>query len=480
MTRHVALLVAWLASIPGCSVVTANNRQSVQATQAVSSGDPAAALAALEGHDDLPDRLDRAVILADMGRPAASNEEFDRALAMIQGYEGRAVVSAQDAGRNLSSLALNDKMLEYKGEGFEKVLIHVYKARNFVLLGDEEAARVEIRNANLRQDEERRHHREAIDEARAEAKGAVDAAKLDGEIDRQFVQQQAILARLDNVYQNPFATYLSGYVYEANGEPGEAFVDYKNAFQMTHSPLVGADVVRLAQKLKRKSEAKALGLDVPSGNPTSGGDTLVLLDNGFAPQRRQIKFPIPTTQTVLFAAVPISQPIASDLGESEIVDQRGNVLGRTEMLVDVEAMSVRNLRDRYPEILVRQVARVAAKGAAAHAAHEGAKSKKSGSNDRTAELLVDLATSVFNAVTEQADLRTWYALPRSMHVARVHTPQDASTVTLRLLSPGGQTLREVSAPIVSTKGGEKIVVARYVGGTVLTQAPASDALSMRR
>jgi hypothetical protein len=474
MTRRIALLVACLASVPGCSVVTANNRQSLQATQAVSSGDPAAALAALEGHDDLPDRLDRAVILADMGRPVESNQEFDRALAMIQDYEGRAVISARDAGRNVSSVALNDKVLEYKGEGFEKVLIHVYKARNDMLLGDEQAARVEIRNANLRQDEERRRNQEAINEARQEAHTTVDGAKLDGEIDRQFAQQQAILARLDNVYQNPFATYLSGYVYEANGEPGEAFVDYKNAFQMTRSSLVGADVVRLAEKLKRKGEARALGLEVPSGKTTSGGNTLVLIDNGFAPQRRQIKFPIPTPQTVLFAAVPISQPMPSDLGESEIVDEQGNVLGRTDMLVDVEAMSVRNLHDRYPEILVRQVARLAAKGVASHAAHEAAK-KKSG-NDRTAELLVDLATSVFNAVTEQADLRTWYALPRSIHVARVQTPPDSAQVTLRLLTPGGQTLREVSAPIVVTKGGERLVVARYAGGSVLTQAPSPSQL----
>lgn len=469
MTRSIVLGASCLALLAGCGVFTANNRENIRAQQAIMMGDAPAALKALEKRSDLPGRLDRAVILADMGQLEESNREFDGALGLITEYERRALVSAQEAGRGAGSLLINDKVLEYQGEGYEKVMLHAYKARNYLLLGDQEAARVEIRNANLRQEEEMKRHQAAIDAAaKDQQKTAINVSAMSSNIDSQFASQEAILKRVTNVYQNPFATYLSGYVYEANGEPGDAFVDYKNAYRFVSAPVVGNEVVRLAQKLGRNDEAKGLGLTVPRGKPVDAGDTLVIIDNGFAPQRRELKFPIPTPHTVLFAAVPLTQPIPTDLEDVEILDADGQSLGRTSMLVDVEAMSVRDLHDRYPGILVRQFVRLAAKEAAAFAAQEAAK------KDATAALIVGIGTTVMNAVSEQADLRSWYALPRSMHVARVRTRPDATSVTLRLLGPGGAPMREMAVPIV-TRGKERMVVARYVAGRLLAQGGAPTA-----
>jgi uncharacterized protein YcfL len=309
----------------GCSgVLTANNRELVRAQGFMAAGQPRDALDALAKRpDDLCRKLDRAVYMSALGDVAGSNSEFDRAIQQIRGYEKSAVVSASGTSKSAGSLLVNDKVRDYQGEGFEKVLVHALKARNYLLLGDVEAARVEIRNANMRQDEERKRHQDEIDAAAKEGSQAkVDMGRLSGDIDAKFADCAGILARLDNVYQNPFATYLSGVVYELNDEPGDAFIDYKKAYQMVPNPVIGADLARLAAKLHRKDEVA--GLHLPSVDAkAAAGNALVIVDNGFAPQKVEIKFPIPVPNNVLFAAVPITRPVPTNVGEVEIVDGNG-------------------------------------------------------------------------------------------------------------------------------------------------------------
>ncbi len=451
----------------GCGgVLTANNSENLRAQEAVSAGDPASALRALANRNDLPGRLDRAVILGEMGRPRESNVEFDGALQLIRDFESRARISAQETARGASSLLVNDKTLEYQGSGYEKVLIHALKARNYLILGQAEEARVEIRNANMRQDEERKAHQKDIAATQADAKNNhLDMHAIDAEINRQFGAQSSIITRVSSAYQNPFATYLSGVVYEANDEPGDAFVDYKNAYRIVPSPLIAGEIGRLSQRLNRRDESAALGITVPKGKAVAAGNTLVIVDNGFAPRRRELKFPLPTPQTALFVAVPLTDPVPTDLGEVEVLDATGATIGKTEMLVDIEALSVRDLHDRYPGILVRQFIRAAAKEGGALAA------QKAAGNNTAAVLAAGIGTSLMNAVTEQADLRTWYALPRSVHVAHVTTPPGETEATLRLLDGGGRLLRDVKVPIASPPGKLKLVVVRYVDGRVLVQTP---------
>lgn len=459
--------LALLLGAAGCGVLTANNRELLSAQALFQSGDPPGALAALDPHrrDDLCAKLDRATILGNVGRVRESNDEFDRALAQMRRYEGRAVVSATEVGLGATSMVVNDKTLEYQGEGYEKVLVHTFKARNYLLLGDVEGALVEMKNADMRQDEERRRHQDEIDRTRRESAAP---GPLGGEIDRQFRPYEGVLRRVAGPYENPFAAYLSGVVYELNGEPDEAFIDYEQAYRMVPNPVVGADVVRLGTALHRTDALGALGLRPAEGPPAPPGNTLVVVDNGFAPHRVELKFPIPEPDTLLWVAVPMSRPIPTDLGETQVLAEDGSVAGETRMLVDVEAMSVRNLRDRYPAILMRQLVRAAGKAAAAHAATE--------------ELGVGgfLLTSAFNAVTEQADLRTWYALPRSIHVARLGLPEGATRARLRFLGVGSGFTRQFTAPVVRVTPRMNLVMVRYANGSVTASAPAGQRAALDR
>lgn len=477
--RHVGrgalLALVAVAALSGCSVVTANNKPMLEARQEMLQGrwdDALGAVAAgkFADRDSLCGMLDRGVILQNQGRWQQSNAELERAVQKIKEYEARAVISGTEVAAAAGAMVLNDKTMEYQGQGYEKVLVHALKARNYLMLGDEEGARVEIRNAEMRQEQERKKHQEAIEGARKEARdNKVDLGQFSGQIDREFASSSEILKRLDNVYQNPFATYLQGVVYELNDEPDLAFLQYRNAYALNPSPLITSELLRLARKENRLDELEKLSIQkVPEKGPTRAGNTLVFVDNGFAPERAEIKFPIPTGDTLLFVALPMTRPFPTTLGEVEVADAAGGaVLGRTNALVDVEAMSVRDLRDRYPGILVRQAVRLAGRAAAANQARKAAKSDGE-------QLAVMIGTSIFNAVVEQADLRAWYALPRTMHVARIDLPAGAREVRLRFLDTAGRLMSERVVPVVAANERLNVVSVRYISGQVMVAAPESN------
>jgi uncharacterized protein len=452
-------LAAALLGGAGCGVLTANNKELLRADAMLAAGDPGQALAALGTRNDLPGKLERATVLASMGQLEQSNDEFDRALVDIRTFEARATLSATEGVHGAGSLLINDKTLEYQGQGYEKVLLHTLKARNYLLLGDEEGARVEIRNSNMRQDEERERHRKAIEEAQEDAsKNKVDAHGLSAQIDQKFAPSAAILQRLDNVYQNPFATYLSGVVYEVNGEPDDAFIDYSRAYEMVPNRIVADDLARVGAATQRGPEVRKIGLTVPARGGPPAGDTLVIVDNGLAPEREELKFPLPGPGTVLFAAVPMTRAIPTNMSEAEILDADGRVLGRSEVMVDIEAMAVRNLRDLYPGILIRQLIRLVGKAIAGKEASD------------QLGLGGAILSSAFNAVTEQADLRAWYGLPRSIHVARVRA-NGSPELTVRILGAADAVLREVKVPLITGSQRLRVVTLRYLDGQVMIAAP---------
>src|SRR5690606_5080411 len=91
-----------------------------------------------------------------------------------------------------ASLIVNDSILQYKGEDFEKVLINALNSINFVMMGAYEKALVETRRVN------NKLYRYKFE------------AKRDYE-------------------QNPCGYYLAGLMWEASGDRDSAFIDYKKA-----------------------------------------------------------------------------------------------------------------------------------------------------------------------------------------------------------------------------------------------------------
>jgi len=162
--------------------------------------------------------LDRAMTLHLAGRYAESNTYLARAEDRID------ALYTVSLHREVGAFLTNDTMLPYEGEDFEKVMINIIAALNYVSLDRPDDALVEVRKVDQ---------------------------KLNVFNDRYEKK---------NVYkEDAFARYLSGILYEARGELNDALVDYRRAYasyrdyekqyQTPMPPSLPADILRTAEAL---------------------------------------------------------------------------------------------------------------------------------------------------------------------------------------------------------------------------------------
>lgn len=421
----------------GCSGFQNYTLKSAPARAAVSAGDFQSALATFpdesaQGRDEILIRLERAMLLQDLGLFEQSSAEFEKVSDKIREIDERAVISAGKTASQAGSLMINEQVMPYEGEDFEIVLLHSLNAMNYLLRGDLEGARVEIRRSYERQRQLSEKHEKELQEARKDP--------LSGDWERSYEQAdphgygrlKEKAAGAYSVYHNAFASYVSALVYELVGEPDEAYIDLKNAIQAYPSnPSVQRDLLRLSRKLGYKDDReiwqKRFG---PAGSiPKDHTDVFVVFSYGLAPYKVPLNLPIPTSHGFVFASLPVYRFSESSIRGGHVVI--GELDEDTSTVFDVDAVAARNLLDDFPIIFVKQIMRSYLKARAI--------SSLSKNNSSTGAILGTL----FSAVTEHADLRAWSMLPREIHVARLFVPKSARAITINALPQGGSATVEI-------------------------------------
>lgn len=382
------------------------------------------------------------------GRTEVSRDDFALAIATIRSNEERAKISAGQIGANLASFATNDNALPYAGEGYERVLLHHYQALNYLLENDLSGAGVEFRWANAEQQEAlNRHDKElARAEREAQAKQVSNQAE-NSDFKRRYAQLDEAAGRIKNSFQNAYSFYLSGLVYELQGEENDAYIDYKKALEIYPENLyVQRDVLRLARRLQMQDDLAALAQRFPtlaSAALTAGsgrGEIILLYEEGFVPPREEIKIPFFLPDGLVTLAFPFYRGPWGDSRPLELLAENAS-LGRTELLCDVRALAVKSLQEKFPILLTRQVVRAVSKVLMQKTAKE-----KYG-------LAGELGMMVYSVVSENADLRSWLTLPEQVQILRVSLP--AGRERLRLQVPGSLLATELDLEI---KGGGKTII----------------------
>jgi len=387
-----------------------------------------------KGKNEVLIRMERGALLQAAGRYEQSAEELEAATSLIRKYEDKALISASRTASQAGSLIINEQMLSYEGEDFEKILIHGLDATNYLMMGDLEGARVEIRNAYTRQKQLYERHERKLDKAMSENRGVSwqDAFRKADRKGFEGLKQRA--ASVTSVYQNAFAYYISSVVYELNNEPDEAYIDLKKAITAApDSRSIQKDLIRLSRKLGYFDDLekweRAYG---KAGKADKGGvDVFVIFGFGTAPVKDAVSFPIPIRRGgFVFASLPVYRFVQSPILSGRVVYNGRSE--QTSLVSDTDAIAARNLLDEFPVLFIKQVARSYLKAQATNRM-----SKEYGAAGAIGGTLI-------SAVTEQADLRTWSMLPKQIHVARVFVPGDTRRVTIQALPAG--TVKAIEIP----------------------------------
>lgn len=404
-----------------------------------------------KGNDSILYLMERGRIAQITGRNYESMGAFSASMDAIAAKDNRAVVSASKIGAQAAAVAINDNAIPYEGDGYERVFLHHYQAINYLEKKDLSGAGVEVRRANVEQEESLRRHEAELELARTEAedRGVEDRfADASAHIYQRYAQLDEVAGRVKNSFQNAYTFYLSGIVYELTGEPNDAYIDYKKALEIfPENRYLQQDVLRLAGKLNMDDELEALrsrfspDMATMFDPPTDAGELIVLFEDGLVPPKEEVKIPLPVPSGGFIAvAFPIYNAGWSPPARLTIRDS-GAVLGETEPICDVRALAIRALKEKVPAMTLRQILRAGAKAATT------VKMKKD------LGPFGELTSTLWNFVSENADLRSWLTLPESAQIFRAPLPPGPHRLVL--------THERLSAPVLVD------VDVRKMGKTIL-------------
>lgn len=391
--------------------------------------------------------MDRAMTLHLAGRYAESNKFLD--LAEQRAEELYTKSLASEAGAMLT----NDNALPYEGEDFERVMVNLIGALNYIYLGEIDEALVEVRKVD---------HKLTL---------------LNDRYDRK------------NVYkEDAFARYLSGILYEAKGESSDAWIDYRKAYEAyqdyqkqygTPIPqMLESDLLRMTDLLGLAQEHQEY---LARFGPTPWmrhkeyrryGEIVLISYNGLSPVKEDyfITAPVPDGAGgvyILNIAMPRFIPRPTDVANAIVRVEGSEAVGpqQTVLVEDITAIAIKNLEDRIGRITAKAIARATAKYVVSRTIRE-----KANKEDKALpRILSDVGTNLYSLLSEQSDKRSWRTLPGEMQMARLLVPPGTYQVDVQYMNRRGQEIDRRAFSGVKIKAGEKkFLSSRMVGSS---QAP---------
>ena len=391
-------------------------------------------------------RLERGLILHYQGEWRSSNGQFDKAERLID------KLYTKSASRELGAFVTNDAIRPYTGEEFERVFIHFYRSLNYRYLGDPQASLVEARKANLK------------------------------------LSDYARNPEYELSYKNDaFIQYVTGLLYEAEGEWNDAYVSYRAAekgyeaysesFGIPPPRQLGRDLRRAATVLGFDDDMALLadryGLESGAGT-RSAAEAIVIVESGMIARKRETEISIPITEADnpkmvhatsrralqryrhshgryhshrikywLKLALPYYETRRSRVHAVRISAGERSVTA--ELVEDLDAIAIKTLEDKEDAVLLRTVARALAKYTATKAA------------EKESSVLGTLI-NLFGVATEAADTRSWLSLPAHIHMARLSLPPGTVDLLVELLDNRGNLVEEQLFPGLTLTAGRPLVL----------------------
>lgn len=201
-----------------------------------------------------------------------------------------------------------------------------------------------------------------------------------------------MIASTRNSWENPVLWWLTGVLFEADGDTEMAWQSYRKALALR------GDCAVFVRDAMRADAGKRV--------PAPGKARLALLyEEGLVPIRKPVKIFVPH-YTVLGIHVPAYDAAARYLpGRVEVTVATNSAFASPAL--DVRALAARDLLEQMPGIAIRNISRVALQIAAQAAA------KASG--NEYAQIGVLFANAFISAARE-ADTRSWTTLPSGQQV----------------------------------------------------------------
>ena len=378
------------------------------------------------------------------GRLAESRREFGSAIAGAIEREEGPVIRLRDVGGDLlSSTIVDDTMRTYQLPGYEAVMALQQKSLADLFAGDFQSAAVEARRSTYAQDSLAEKKGKELD---AEARrAATENASAMAQVERGMTAMKPALDRARNSFLNAYAWYYAGLLYEAQLDPGNAYVAYKKALTLApENPHVRRDVLRLSATQHPGEHAEFLAKFGPlPAEPAGSAQVVVLIEDGWISRRYSEKFPLPVGYSWQTLSFPFYRdPPCAVPAFAVHVD--GQNRAEAAPLCYLQSLAYHDLKEKMPGVLFRNITRATARGVAQKQLMD---SKHDEAN------LIGLIWQIADFELDEADTRSWCTLPMSAQLARTSVPAGAHTLLVE--NRGGGRALEAR---FEAKAGDLVIV----------------------
>ncbi|WP_053062492.1 COG3014 family protein [Photobacterium aquae] len=413
MLKYAAIAVLSL-SMTACANLSAQNLFShysaanEQAYQAMQQGHYQQALAALPDAPagDILDGMERGRVGFVAGAYPLSFSSLQHADNAVKAQQQAAEYQVSEGLNQAGSLLTNDNMITYKPADYELGFLHLYLALNYIQQRDLEGALVEVRRANQVQMAARKERQAALEKAEQTAQSNGLSQNL-GAVLARYPQVGDMLGNV----QNGYLFYLSGLLYEANGDLNNAYIDYTRALAVApNNRYVAQSVLRLATRLDMVDDLPSLKARYGRYQPLPRGQgrVVVLDEQGVVMALDGWRLPLwlPSSQgygAMYNLALPYYPQTALPAYSSL---RLGNQALAEQPLANINGMAQYSLHEALPTLVVRQMLRAVAKNEVRRA------SAQQGDD------LGNALANIFNTLTEQPDTRSWQTLPAAVGLAQ--------------------------------------------------------------
>jgi hypothetical protein len=422
------LLVAGIGMLASCATYHQKNMELMSAVQDGRIDEAGKILEKPKAEGRKKDALlyyfNRGTVYWMLRDPVNSNKYFQQADYYIEDFQKNYVNDAL-------GLLSNPMVEPYAGEGFEQILLHYYTTLNYIQLGNFEGALVECKRMQLK------------------------------------------MQRINDTYKgknsykrDAFAHLLTGIIYDAQKNYNDAFIAYRNAYEVYRDDYKGQlntaipeqlkyDLIRTAYRTGFYDEVRMYEYEFgrkyqPACD--SCGSLLVFWNNGLGPVKDEwsinffiapagdnavvfynpelnIRMHFPTSDEhqkkdlsdlkiirVAFPKYVTREPLFT--GALLAIDSLPADTAGFQMAEPINAIAYKSLNDRMMKEFGEALLRLAIK----QITESQVKKKNEG---------LGAVVGLINAITEQADTRNWQLLPYAIYYKRITLPAGKHQVILQ-------------------------------------------------
>lgn len=340
---------------------------------------------------------------------------------------------AKSISQNAASLMTNDNALPYKMPMYEQALTYFFTALNYLAKENFEDAAVEMRKAVFFLDRYREHTKKIYNDEPFVQYFASMVFEDIGQLSSARIARTNAL----NAYE-----HLKGY-FNANPPQSNLPANYKDLGELVFIHYSGKSPVKISNQMSVSWDK--LGFILNGNNSLQGTD----------------KQTIDAVFSGLYGrTIAISYPSYIDIpyyGTNSAIVVEGKQI-KTKDVADIASAAKLTLQEESATIWARTATRAATKFILSKQAHD---ITNKNTDNKGVLLLVDIATTIFNTATEQADTRSWFILPAQIKMANVFLEPGEYDIDFYNYNGAGIPIDTYRFEKVKIKKGQRTYLWRY-------------------